>query len=87
MKKQAVAAAVLAAMVSGSAFAADMTETTGTKPEREKCYGIAKAGKNDCAAKDGSSSCAGQAKKDGGPNDWVYVPEGLCDKIAGGMKG
>ena len=31
---------------------------------KDKCYGVAKAGKNDCASKDGSNSCAGRAKKD-----------------------
>ncbi|NIR29202.1 MAG: DUF2282 domain-containing protein [Gammaproteobacteria bacterium] len=48
----------------------------------EKCYGIAKAGKNDCAT--GQSSCAGTAKKDGLPYTFVVVPEGTCDKIVGG---
>ncbi len=50
----------------------------------EKCTGIAKAGKNDCGALDGSHSCAGQAKTDNSPNEWVYVPEGTCEKITGG---
>ncbi|MDX2074633.1 MAG: DUF2282 domain-containing protein [Alphaproteobacteria bacterium] len=82
MNTQLVAATVLAAMLAaGSAAAEDK------KPEREKCYGVAKAGKNDCAAKDGSSSCAGQAKKDSSAIDWVYVPKGLCDKLVGGTKG
>ena len=77
-------ALVFGALVSNVAYAA---ETIEKKVEREKCYGVAKAGKNDCAAKDGSSSCAGQAKQDRNPNDWVYVPKGLCDKLAGGNKG
>ncbi len=52
------------------------------KPGFEKCAGISKAGKNDC----GSSKhmCAGMGKKDADPTDWVYVPEGMCEKIAGG---
>lgn len=83
MKKQLLAATVFAAMASVSAAnAADDAK----KVEREKCYGVAKAEKNDCSAKDGSSSCAGQAKKDSDPNNWVYVPKGLCDKLAGGVK-
>jgi uncharacterized membrane protein len=81
MKTQLLAATLLATLLtSGAALAADKTE-------REKCYGVAKAEKNDCAAKDGSSSCAGQAKKDADANNWVYVPKGLCDKLAGGIKG
>ena len=55
--------------------------------DKEKCYGVAKAGHNDCASKDGSHSCAGMAKKDADPNEWVLVPEGLCDKLVGGVKG
>lgn len=52
------------------------------KPGMEKCQGIAKAGKNDCGTS--THSCAGQAKKDNAPEEWVYVPKGTCDKIAGG---
>ena len=48
----------------------------------EKCAGIAAKGKNDCGAKD--HSCAGNAKRDNDPNEWVYVPKGVCDKIADG---
>ena len=48
----------------------------------EKCAGVAAKGKNDCGAND--HSCAGHAKKDSDPNEWVYVPEGVCEKIAGG---
>lgn len=77
MNKKFIAAAVLAAVISGSVAQA-------AESEREKCFGVAKAGKNDCASKDGSNSCAGQAKKDANPNDWIFVPKGLCDKLAGG---
>ena len=48
----------------------------------EKCAGVAAKGKNDCGAND--HSCAGHAKKDNDPNEWVYVPAGVCEKIAGG---
>lgn len=54
--------------------------------KKEKCYGVVKAGKNDCAAKDGSHSCAGLAKVDHGSNEWVLLPDGVCDKLAGGVK-
>ncbi len=48
---------------------------------KEKCAGVAKAGKNDCGA--ASHSCAGQAKADNEPNEWVYVPAGTCEKMGG----
>lgn len=50
--------------------------------EKEKCYGIAKAGMNDCGT--ATHSCAGQAAEDGMPNEWIYLPEGTCEKIVGG---
>ena len=50
---------------------------------KEKCFGIAKAGQNDCASANGSHSCAGQAKKDNEPTEWKYVPKGTCEKEGG----
>lgn len=52
----------------------------------EKCYGVAKAGQNDCATKNGSHSCAGQSKKDMDMNDWKKVPAGTCEKMGGKME-
>ncbi len=78
MKKSIILGAVTVAMlslgISGSALAG--------KPGFEKCMGIAKAGKNDCGTS--GHACAGQATKDGGADEWVYVPEGTCEKIVGG---
>ena len=73
----------------GYPYRDDCRRRTGAdnKPEVEKCYGVAKAEKNDCAAKDGSHSCAHLAKRDNDPATWVYVPKGLCEKLAGGIKG
>ena len=61
---------------------------------KEKCYGIAKAGQNDCANLSGTHSCAGQSKVDNGPDEWKYVAKGTCkemkgmtaDEVKGGMK-
>lgn len=50
--------------------------------EQERCYGVAKAGKNDCAT--ATSACAGSAKQDFQKDAWVYVPKGTCQKLAGG---
>jgi len=52
------------------------------KPGMEKCYGIVKAGMNDCG--NSNHACAGQASKDKDASEWVYVPEGTCKKIVGG---
>ena len=51
----------------------------------EQCFGIAKAGMNDCSSNKSAHSCAGQATKNNDPMDFVAVPKGTCDKIAGGM--
>jgi uncharacterized membrane protein len=56
-------------------FAAD-------KPDMEKCYGVAKAGKNDCAG--AAHACAGQSKVDAGPKEFITVPKGTCERLAGG---
>lgn len=72
----AIGSLLILGLASGSAVAAD--------PAMEKCFGIAKAGKNDCAVKQSSHSCAGQATKDNDPNDFVALPKGTCDKIVGG---
>ena len=60
--------------ISGSALA--------TKAGFEKCAGIVKAGKNDCGT--ASHACGGQSTKDGAPDEWIFVPEGMCEKIVGG---
>jgi uncharacterized membrane protein len=50
--------------------------------DNEKCYGVAKAGKNDC--KTATTACAGMSRKDAQTEAWIYVPKGTCEKIAGG---
>lgn len=49
---------------------------------KEKCYGVAKAGHNDCAAR--GHSCQGQSKTDRDGKEWIYLPKGTCERIAGG---
>ena len=50
---------------------------------KEKCFGIAKAGQNDCANLSGSHSCAGQSKVDMGKDEWKYVAAGTCKTMKG----
>lgn len=50
--------------------------------EIEKCYGVAKAGQNDCGS---SSTACDKSVIDGDPNYWIYVPTGICNKLVGGM--
>ncbi|MFZ1624017.1 MAG: DUF2282 domain-containing protein [Gammaproteobacteria bacterium] len=48
---------------------------------KEKCYGVAQAGQNSCAAN--GHSCQGQAKNDNDPAEWKYVPKGECEAAGG----
>ena len=48
----------------------------------EKCYGVVKAGQNDCQT--ATHSCDGTATADNQDDSWVYVPAGTCAKLAGG---
>lgn len=70
-----VTAAIL--LATSGAMAAD------EKAQTEKCYGVAKAGQNDCAAGPGTS-CAGTSKVDGQGDAWTYVLAGTCEKLVGG---
>lgn len=79
-KRQAMIAAALATVCAVNAGAAQAHEA---KKEKEKCYGVAKAGQNDCASANGSHSCSGQATMDKDMNEWKYVAKGTCVKAGG----
>lgn len=72
-------ALTVAALASNSASATD-AKATDKKAAKERCYGVAMAGQNDCAAGPGTS-CAGSAKKDYQGDAWKYVPSGSCVQI------
>ena len=71
----AVTALALAAVAAGAALAQD--KGASIKGEKERCYGVAKAGQNDCQAGPGTT-CAGTSKVDYQGNAWKYVPKGTC---------
>jgi uncharacterized membrane protein len=70
----AIAAALAAAVALPTAVQA--------QGNTEKCYGIVKAGKNDCPT--ATSSCAGTSKKDSQADAWISLPKGACEKLVGG---
>ena len=53
------------------------------KMGKEKCFGIAKAGANDCANLSGTHSCAGQSTAEHGADEWKYVAKGTCASLGG----
>jgi len=86
MKNKSLVGVVLAGILTaGAAYAADMKSGTTDTMMKEKCYGIAMAGKNDCKAADASHSCKGQAKMDKNPNDFMLVADKAACTAAGGM--
>jgi uncharacterized membrane protein len=72
------ALAIAASLAAGAVLAQD--KGASIKGEKERCYGIAKAGQNDCAAGPGTT-CAGTAKADYQGNAWKYVAKGTCTTI------
>lgn len=74
-------AAALALALGAALTLANTAVTAAEGAEKEKCYGIALKGKNDCAAGPGTT-CAGTSKVDYQANAWKYVPAGTCEKTA-----
>ena len=79
-----IASAVAAALTLPYASPSQAGPAPKPKFQSEKCFGIAKAGKNDCQT--ANSSCAGTSKRDNQGDAWIYMPTGACDKVVGGSK-
>lgn len=86
MSKEIVIAALSAVLAVGIGTQTCSAQTSPAMPKlmkgMEKCYGISKAGQNDCST--GTLSCAGEAKQDGEKDAWLLVPKGTCNKIVNG---
>ena len=78
--RASAAMAAIAALLTSGAHAQVHPEKPTYK--YEKCYGIARAGQNDCFF--AGNSCAGTSARDDDPQAWVYVPQGTCKKITRG---
>ena len=84
MSKQTTLNIAIAGILALGATAA--VQAVPEQPQNwEKCAGVSKAGMNDCGSLDGKHECASQATLDNSDNEWVYVPEGTCTKITGGV--
>jgi len=78
MNQRALIAAAAASLLSTFLVA-----TPAMAQAKEKCYGIAEVGKNDCANLAGTHSCAGQSKLAMDPGEWKYVAKGTCADMKG----
>ncbi|NBX02659.1 MAG: DUF2282 domain-containing protein [Alphaproteobacteria bacterium] len=83
MNKLLLSVALAGVFAAGASHAADDKMEA---PAKEKCFGIAKAGKNDCKSASGSHSCAGQATKDNAADEWKFVAKGACEKEGGKLE-
>jgi len=83
MNKFLLSAALAGVMTAGVALSANAAEDKMVDAAKDKCYGIAKAGKNDCKSANGSHSCAGHATADNGADEWKFVAKGTCEKEGG----
>jgi len=76
-------------VIASAALAVALT-TIATTPAhaggKEKCYGVALAGQNDCGNLAGTHSCAGQSKVDNDPGEWKLVAKGSCKDLGGMLK-
>ena len=85
MNKRVFIASTLAAAVAAPSLVSAQTPAPTPSFKAEKCYGLAKAGQNDCASA-GNNSCGGSSKVANDPRAWIYVPTGYCERIVGGSK-
>jgi uncharacterized membrane protein len=82
MKKTSAAVTAISSLLTLGAAALASPSFAADKVDMEKCYGVVKAGKNDCAGP--AHACAGQAKADSGGKEFVTLPKGTCARLAGG---
>ncbi|HKX44001.1 MAG TPA: DUF2282 domain-containing protein [Burkholderiaceae bacterium] len=81
MNHNLVASAALASVLAMGLLSTAQAQDAAK--DKEKCYGVAKAGANDCANLSGSHSCAGQNKNAMAVDEWNYVAKGTCAKMGG----
>jgi uncharacterized membrane protein len=85
MNQRATVLSALAGALACGLLATAAASAHDAAPEKaqEKCYGVAKAGQNDCANLSGTHSCAGQATTDNSDQEWRLVPKGTCKTLGG----
>jgi len=87
MNRQFILTSAIAGLVAMSAISNTVSaqdKAPAKKEAKEKCFGIAKKGMNDCGT--AKHSCAGYAEKDNLPDEWKFVAKGSCEKMGGKMK-
>lgn len=81
MDQQAMIKSALMGLVALGVAGTTAAQAQTAAGPKEKCYGVSKAGQNECAA--GKNSCAGTSKVDNDPTAWKLVAKGTCEKMGG----
>ena len=84
MNKKTVNTLLASAVALTAAGGINAANADGHAAEKEKCYGVVKAGHNDCGNASKTHSCAGHATVDADGGEWLTLPKGVCEKLAGG---
>ena len=82
--RHALIAAALAGVCTAPVHATGQEEMGTPKADQEMCYGVAKAGQNDCGT--ATHGCMGAAATDNDPGEWKFVAKGSCTKLGGSLK-
>lgn len=87
METKKIATAIVSGVIATSLSMASMSAHAVHKPTgtQERCYGIAKAGQNDCGGPGTGHSCQGQSTKNNDPYDYKIMPKGSCTKLGGSL--
>jgi uncharacterized membrane protein len=83
MNQRLIVSSALASVLALGLAGQVVAQAKDAGKDKEKCYGIAKAGANDCANLSGTHSCAGQSKVDNDAAEWKYVAKGTCKDLKG----
>jgi len=82
MTQKPLVAAAIAGLLALGAAGTSLAQDKG----QEKCWGLAKAGQNDCGSNKTAHSCAGQSKKDYDPDDFKVTKAGTCVQMGGSLE-
>ena len=82
MKKAHASLAAISGLLAIGAAAFATPVFAADSPDQEKCYGVSKAGKNDCAG--AAHACAGQSKTSADAKEFIQLPKGTCERLNGG---
>ena len=83
-KKNLAVSTLISTAILGLSTTGAMAHMEPKKGEdMEKCYGVVKAGQNDCGSKAGKHGCAGMGKIDASGVEWIKLPKGVCDRLVG----